>query len=97
MTTSRTGSSEPGAPPWITGTLAYIAPEQTGWMNGSIDARSDLYSLGVIFYELLTGGLPFQASEPLEWIHCHVARQPVPPAELEKRCSLRRSGTSTTT
>ncbi|MDF2697173.1 MAG: multi-sensor signal transduction multi-kinase, partial [Labilithrix sp.] len=60
------------------GTLAYMAPEQTGRMNRSIDARSDLYAVGVLFYELLAGSLPFNASEPLEWIHCHMARQPVP-------------------
>ena len=60
----------------IAGTLAYMAPEQTGRMNRSIDSRSDLYACGTMFYELLTGSLPFTASEPLEWIHCHVARQP---------------------
>jgi serine/threonine protein kinase len=65
----------------IAGTLAYMAPEQTGRMNRSIDSRSDLYSLGVTFYEMLTGSLPFAASDPMEWVHCHIARQPVPPAE----------------
>jgi len=63
----------------IAGTLAYIAPEQTGRMNRSIDSRSDLYSLGIIFYEMLTGALPFSAVDPLEWVHCHIAREPVPP------------------
>ena len=58
-----------------------MAPEQTGRMNRSIDARSDLYSLGVTFYEMLTGTLPFTASDPMEWIHCHIARQPTPPSE----------------
>src|SRR5215510_5232102 len=71
----------PGPPEVIAGTLAYMAPEQTGRMNRSIDARSDLYALGVTLYELLTGTLPFTAAEPLEWVHCHIARQPVPPAE----------------
>jgi serine/threonine protein kinase len=71
----------PEPPEVIAGTLAYMAPEQTGRMNRSIDARSDLYALGVTLYELLTGSLPFTASEPLEWVHCHIARQPVPPAE----------------
>src|SRR5262245_22233283 len=70
----------PEPPEVIAGTLAYMAPEQTGRMNRSIDARSDLYALGVTLYELLTGTLPFTASEPLEWVHCHIARQPVPPA-----------------
>jgi PAS domain S-box-containing protein len=70
------------APPEvIAGTLAYMAPEQTGRMNLSVDSRSDLYSLGVTFYEMLTGTLPFSAADPMEWIHCHIARQPVPPSE----------------
>src|SRR5215472_3622521 len=71
----------PSFPRAIAGTLAYMAPEQTGRMNRSVDTRSDLYSLGVMFYEMLTGARPFEASEPLEWIHCHVARQPSPPSD----------------
>lgn len=71
----------PAPPEIIAGTFAYMAPEQTGRMNRSIDARSDLYSLGVTLYELLTGALPFTASDPMEWVHCHVARQPAPPNE----------------
>jgi PAS domain S-box-containing protein len=65
----------------LAGTLPYMAPEQTGRMNRLIDARSDLYSLGVTFYELLTGTLPFVASDPLEWVHCHIARRPTSPRE----------------
>jgi PAS domain S-box-containing protein len=74
----------PEPPELIAGTLAYMAPEQTGRMNRSIDSRSDLYSLGVTLYEMLTGALPFTASDPMEWVHCHIARQPVPPAERLK-------------
>jgi PAS domain S-box-containing protein len=72
----------PEPPETITGTLAYMAPEQTGRMNRSVDSRSDLYALGVTFYELLTGALPFTASDSIELIHCHIAREPVPPHEI---------------
>ena len=71
----------PAPPEVIAGTLAYMAPEQTGRMNRSVDSRSDLYALGVTFYEMLTGQLPFTAADPMEWVHCHIARQPVPPNE----------------
>ncbi|MBR0697835.1 ATP-binding sensor histidine kinase [Bradyrhizobium lablabi] len=71
----------PQPPEFIAGTLAYMAPEQTGRMNRSIDSRSDLYSLGVTFYEMLTGSLPFTASDPMEWVHCHIAKQPATPSE----------------
>jgi PAS domain S-box-containing protein len=71
----------PAPPEFIVGTLAYMAPEQTGWMNRSIDFRSDLYSLGVTLYQMLTGALPFTAAHPMEWVHCHIARKPVPPSE----------------
>jgi hypothetical protein len=71
----------PEPPEFIAGTLAYMAPEQTGRMNRSIDSRSDLYALGVTLYEMLTGRLPFTATDPMEWVHCHVARQPIPPRE----------------
>jgi PAS domain S-box-containing protein len=71
----------PEPPETIAGTLAYMAPEQTGRMNRSIDARSDLYALGVTLYQMLTGSLPFTASDPMECIHCHIARRPVPPSE----------------
>src|SRR5580698_3264244 len=71
----------PAPPEIIAGTLAYMSPEQTGRMNRSVDTRSDLYSLGVTFYEMLTGVLPFAAADPLEWVHCHIARQPVTPID----------------
>src|SRR5262252_638609 len=74
----------PHPPETIAGTLAYMAPEQTGRMNRSIDSRSDLYALGVTFYQMLTGALPFVAAEPMEWVHCHLARRPIPPAERLK-------------
>jgi PAS domain S-box-containing protein len=71
----------PDPPEIIGGTLAYMAPEQTGRMNRSVDSRSDLYALGVSFYQMLTGLLPFSASDPMEWVHCHIARHPLPPSE----------------
>ncbi|HEY2757152.1 MAG TPA: AAA family ATPase [Pseudolabrys sp.] len=71
----------PEPPETIAGTLAYMAPEQTGRMNRSIDSRSDLYALGVILYEMLTGSLPFTAADPMDWVHCHIARKPRPPVE----------------
>src|SRR5882762_963182 len=71
----------PAPPESIAGTLAYMAPEQTGRMNRSIDARSDLYALGVTLYQMLTGSLPFTAIDPMEWVHCHIARKPEPPSE----------------
>ncbi|WP_375504868.1 AAA family ATPase [uncultured Nostoc sp.] len=66
----------------LEGTLAYIAPEQTGRMNRGIDYRSDFYSLGASFYELLTNQLPFTTTDSIELVHCHIAQQPVPPHEL---------------
>ena len=71
----------PDPPETIAGTLAYMAPEQTGRMNRSIDSRSDLYALGVTLYQMLTGVLPLTAADPMEWVHCHIARKPVPPGE----------------
>jgi PAS domain S-box-containing protein len=70
----------PTAPEFIEGTLAYMAPEQTGRMSRSIDSRSDLYSLGVTLYQMLTGSLPFTASDPMEWVHCHIAKKPISPS-----------------
>ncbi|MEG4133344.1 AAA family ATPase, partial [Microcoleus sp. Pol11C1] len=63
-------------PNGLEGTLAYLSPEQTGRMNRGIDYRSDFYSLGVTFFELLTGQLPWTSGDPMELVHCHVAKQP---------------------
>ncbi len=73
------------APHLIEGTLAYMSPEQTGRMNRELDYRSDLYSLGVTCYEMLTRRLPFDSHDPLEVIHGHVAQIPVPPHEIDPR------------
>ncbi len=69
-------------PNLLEGTLAYMSPEQTGRMNRSIDYRTDFYSLGVTFYEIVTRQLPFVATDPLELVHCHIAKTPVPPNQL---------------
>jgi predicted ATPase/signal transduction histidine kinase len=66
------------SPNILEGTLAYLAPEQTGRMNRGIDYRADFYALGVTLYQLLTGTLPFAADDPLELMHCHIAKMPVP-------------------
>ncbi len=68
---------------WLEGTLAYISPEQTRRMNRSVDYRTDLYSLGVTFYEMLTSTLPFNVTNPMELVHCHIAKQPIPLVELK--------------
>ncbi|MBK8884553.1 MAG: AAA family ATPase [Bacteroidales bacterium] len=65
------------------GTINYISPEQTGRMNRILDYRTDLYSLGVTFYELLFGQLPFPFSDPMDIVHCHIAKDPLPPAYLK--------------
>src|SRR5882762_8689848 len=72
---------EQRTPAVISGSLAYMAPEQTGQMNRSVDSRSDLYAYGVTLYQMLTGELPFVATDATEWIHSHVARAPQPPGE----------------
>jgi PAS domain S-box-containing protein len=72
----------PKAPEFVAGSLPYMAPEQTGRMNRSVDSRSDLYSLGVTLYEMATGTLPFVASDPMELVHCQIARQPASVREL---------------
>jgi PAS domain S-box-containing protein len=70
------------SPHVLEGTLAYLSPEQTGRMNRLLDYRTDFYSLGVTFYELLTGQLPFSTPDILELVHCHLAKLPVPPHEV---------------
>jgi predicted ATPase/signal transduction histidine kinase len=70
------------SPGRLEGTLAYISPEQTGRINRSLDYRTDYYSLGVTLYELAAGRLPFDAGDPLELVHCHIARQPPPLHEM---------------
>ncbi|MCW5314088.1 AAA family ATPase [Nostoc sp. KVJ3] len=69
-------TQEVHSPNVLEGTLAYLSPEQTGRMNRGIDYRSDYYSLGVTFYELLAGHLPFQSHDPMELVHCHIAKLP---------------------
>ncbi|MGF6244784.1 PAS domain S-box-containing protein [Paraburkholderia sp. GAS38] len=64
------------------GDWAYVSPEQTGRMNRPVDYRTDCYSMGVMLYRMLTGQLPFQANDPLEWTHCHIARMPIPPTGI---------------
>ncbi|MEH2216962.1 MAG: AAA family ATPase [Nostoc sp.] len=69
-------------PNLLKGTLAYMSPEQTGRMNRSIDYRTDFYSLGITFYEMLTSQLPFNCHDPLEIVHSHIAKQPLPPHHI---------------
>ena len=72
--------SNPGL---LEGTLAYMSPEQTGRMNRSLDYRTDFYSLGVTFYEVLTNQLPFETLDMMELVHCHIAKKPSPPHKLK--------------
>jgi predicted ATPase/signal transduction histidine kinase/tRNA A-37 threonylcarbamoyl transferase component Bud32 len=67
----------------LEGTLAYISPEQTGRMNRAIDYRTDFYSLGATFYELLTHKVPCNYADAIEVVHCHIAKQVVPPNEID--------------
>jgi len=72
-------------PEQLEGTLVYISPEQTGRMNRFLDYRTDLYSLGVTFYELLTGKLPYESDSPLELVHCHIAKTPTPVCDINPK------------
>jgi len=69
-------------PDQLLGTLPYISPEQTGRINRAVDERSDLYSLGVVLYELMTLQLPFDSKDPMQLIHHHLTRIPVSPSEV---------------
>ncbi|WP_016950021.1 ATP-binding sensor histidine kinase [Anabaena sp. PCC 7108] len=75
-------NAEIKSPNVLEGTFAYMSPEQTGRMNRAIDYRTDFYSLGVTFYQLLTANLPFDSNNPLELLHCHLAKQPKNPREI---------------
>ncbi len=72
----------------LEGTLAYMSPEQTGRMNRGIDYRSDFYSLGITFYEILTNQLPFVSTDPIELVYYHIAKEPTPPADLNREIPL---------
>jgi predicted ATPase/signal transduction histidine kinase/DNA-binding response OmpR family regulator len=72
----------------LEGTLAYISPEQTGRMNRTVDYRTDFYSLGITFYQLLCGQLPFHSKDSMELIHCHIAKNPPPLNKLKPTIPL---------
>lgn len=80
-----TRSKNPGI---LEGTLPYISPEQTGRMNRPLDYRTDFYSTGVTFYEMLTGRVPFESDDPMELIHAHIAKKPVSPAVVDPSIPL---------
>jgi predicted ATPase/serine phosphatase RsbU (regulator of sigma subunit)/tRNA A-37 threonylcarbamoyl transferase component Bud32 len=69
-------------PNLLEGTLAYMSPEQTGRMNRALDYRTDFYSLGIVFYEMLVGHPPFESTDALELVHCHIAKHPPSPHTL---------------
>ena len=75
------------SPEQLEGTLAYLSPEQTGRINRNIDYRADLYSLGATFYEILTGELPFNSTDAMELVHCHIAKMPTPLYEINPSIS----------
>ncbi len=68
----------------LEGNLSYLSPEQTGRINRSVDYRTDLYSLGVTLYEIFTGELPFMTNDPIELVHCHLAKKPAPVCDINK-------------
>ena len=75
-------------PDGLEGTLAYMSPEQTGRMNRALDYHTDFYSLGVTFYELFTGKLPFESKDAMELVHCHIAKQPTPPNQINSELPI---------
>jgi len=79
LSVERTSALNPNV---LEGTLKYMSPEQTGRMNRSMDYRTDLYSLGITFYEMLTGELPFNSDDAMELVHCHIARSIAAPVEI---------------
>ncbi|MDJ0836913.1 MAG: AAA family ATPase [Acidobacteriota bacterium] len=79
----RRTTSNPDNPRNLEGTLAYLSPEQTGRMNRPVDYRTDFYSMGATFYELLCGCPPFEEDDPMTLVHCHIARRPTPPHEVD--------------
>jgi predicted ATPase/class 3 adenylate cyclase/GAF domain-containing protein len=84
---SRIVISANGSKPTTTleGTMIYMSPEQTGRMNRTVDYRTDFYSLGMTFYEMLTGKLPFPVTDltdHIELVHCHIAKEPVAPNKI---------------
>lgn len=76
------------SPEVLEGTLAYMSPEQTGRMNRSLDYRTDFYSLGATFYEMLAGTRPFDADDEMELVHCQIAREPMPLSRRNPDVSL---------
>jgi predicted ATPase/serine phosphatase RsbU (regulator of sigma subunit)/tRNA A-37 threonylcarbamoyl transferase component Bud32 len=72
----------------LEGSIPYISPEQTGRMNRIVDYRTDFYSLGVTFYEMITGRLPFESEDLLEVIHSHLAKLPEPPVKIRPNLPL---------
>lgn len=74
-------------PNQLDGTLHYISPEQTGRMNRALDYRTDYYSLGVTLYQMFTGKLPIESTDPLELVHCHIAKMPIPPNKIDHKIS----------
>ncbi len=80
-------NTESKSPDQLEGSLSYLSPEQTGRMNRTVDYRSDFYSLGIVFYELITFKKPFESNDPMELVHSHIARNPEPPHKIKPQTS----------